>query len=491
VNIYIPIEVKVRELEGRTLLALAAAERGHQVILGSKKETLLSAVNGELPPGIVHMKSLTPSEQMLDQLTKMQSFGHLVTSQDEESGLLDESYEKFAKIRYSEESINLASGVFGWGEHDVECLQKIYPSQSKKILATGSPRVDFWRTDFENYFHKDSKLEQWKDKPYLLVVSNFGSVIRANKIWNVMARLREAGYFDRDPEMELFEYEYSGYMLQLIGHFVKMIRKVAETYPDVNILIRPHPVEAEDAWDKMVGSYPNVHVFRDGTISSWIRGATGIIHNGCTSALEAAVSGVPRIAYRPIPSPFEREIPNQLSREAFTMDELLEKVDHLLNQNSSRAEIQHDKEADQKLRERLVNVNGALAADRIVDYWEAIGSENQLKNTPLEKASTGNNTTNSRNVAQNPSLIRKIRSIASNVKQLLTEFGKDTANDIPIRDDGQLLDNSFKFNSYSDSEFEHILTNLQQTLDRFQDIEYKRISNRAILISGKKQSRKT
>ena len=173
------------------------------------------------------------------------------------------------------------------------------------------------------------------------------------------------------------------------------------------------------------------------------------------------------------------------------MDELLEKVDHLLNQNSSRAEIQHDKEADQKLRERLVNVNGALAADRIVDYWEAIGSENQLKNTPLEKASTGNNTTNSRNVAQNPSLIRKIRSIASNVKQLLTEFGKDTANDIPIRDDGQLLDNSFKFNSYSDSEFEHILTNLQQTLDRFQDIEYKRISNRAILISGKKQSRKT
>ena len=60
-NIYIPIEVKVRELEGRTLLALAAAERGHQVILGSKKETLLSAVNGELPPGIVHMKSLTPS----------------------------------------------------------------------------------------------------------------------------------------------------------------------------------------------------------------------------------------------------------------------------------------------------------------------------------------------------------------------------------------------------------------------------------------------
>ena len=485
-NIYIPIEVKVRELEGRTLLALAAAERGHQVIIGSKKETLLSAVNGDLPPGIVHMKSLTPSEQMLEQLTKMRSMGHFVTSQDEESGLLDESYEKFAKIRYSEESIKLASGVFGWGEHDVDCLQKVYPSEANKIIATGSPRVDFWRPDFEKYFHQDSKIEQWKDKPYLLVVSNFGSVIRSNKIWNVMARLREAGYFDRDPEMELFEYEYSGYMLQLIGHFVKMIRKVAETYPDVNILIRPHPVEAEDAWDKMIGSYPNVHVFREGTISSWIRGATGIIHNGCTSALEAAVSGVPRIAYRPIPSSFEREIPNQLSREAFTMDELLEKVDHLLNQTSSKAEIQHDKEADQKLRQRLVNVNGALAADRIVDYWETIGSKNQLNNNPIDNYSPVSNTVSGRKVVQNASMVRKIRIIASNLKQLLTEFGKNSGDGTPIRDDGQLLDNSFKFNSYSDAEFEHILSNLQQSLDRFHNIKYKRISNRAFLITSSK-----
>ena len=72
-NIYIPIEVKIRELEGRTLLALAAAERGHQVILGSKMDALIPAVDGHLPPGIVHMKSLTPSDQMLDQLTKRMS----------------------------------------------------------------------------------------------------------------------------------------------------------------------------------------------------------------------------------------------------------------------------------------------------------------------------------------------------------------------------------------------------------------------------------
>ena len=83
-NIYIPIEVKVRELEGRTLLALAAAERGHRVLIGSKKDTLIPAVQGKLPSGVIHMKSLTPSEQMLDQLQHLKKNGFVVTSQDEE-----------------------------------------------------------------------------------------------------------------------------------------------------------------------------------------------------------------------------------------------------------------------------------------------------------------------------------------------------------------------------------------------------------------------
>src|SRR5690606_11308101 len=95
-----------------------------------------------------------------------------------------------------------------------------------------------------------------------------------------------------------------------------------------------------------------------------------------------------RITYRPIPSHFEREIPNQLSREAFSIEEMLEKVDHLLNHSSSKAEIQHDKEADQKLRERLSNVNGALAADRIVDAWEKIAEQYSLVNNPIDIFST-------------------------------------------------------------------------------------------------------
>ena len=62
-NIYIPIEIKAREIEGRTLLALVAAERGHVVVLGGKEDTLGLARNGLLKPGIVHDQSLHPSPE--------------------------------------------------------------------------------------------------------------------------------------------------------------------------------------------------------------------------------------------------------------------------------------------------------------------------------------------------------------------------------------------------------------------------------------------
>jgi hypothetical protein len=276
--------------------------------------------------------------------------------------------------------------------------------------------------------------------------------------------------------MELFEYEYSGYMLQLIGHFVKMIRALAETYPDVQILIRPHPVEAEDAWDKMIGPYPNVHVFRDGTISAWIRGARAIIHNGCTSALEAAVSGVPRIAYRPLPSPFEREIPNQLSREAFSIEEMIERVGHILDGSSSKTELKQDSESHHKLMQRLVNVDGVLAADRIVNEWDRLGNDTKWPTSRvLTKEFLHPTQQDSGSLGIGKSVMSKLYSIARSVVS--------SAESTAVNGNTELLDNSFKFKSFTDEEMTSIKDNLTQTLNRFKDVRVERVSDRAFLLS--------
>ena len=67
-NIYIKIEVKRRELEPRLLLAMAAAERGHQVLLGASNLKLDLVKQKKLKPGIIFENSIAPSKKRINQL---------------------------------------------------------------------------------------------------------------------------------------------------------------------------------------------------------------------------------------------------------------------------------------------------------------------------------------------------------------------------------------------------------------------------------------
>ena len=43
----------------------------------------------------------------------------------------------------------------------------------------------------------------------------------------------------------------------------------------------------------MLQDIPNVHVIRDGPINVWIKNAFAVMHNSCTSALEATIQKKP------------------------------------------------------------------------------------------------------------------------------------------------------------------------------------------------------
>ena len=73
-NLYLPIEVKVRELESKLLLAFAAVERGHEVLIGSKTDVLVPALQGKLPKGVIHLKSLTPSDTLIEQMRILKTY---------------------------------------------------------------------------------------------------------------------------------------------------------------------------------------------------------------------------------------------------------------------------------------------------------------------------------------------------------------------------------------------------------------------------------
>ena len=71
--------------------------------------------------------------------------GFMITSLDEEGNLNDYGYDGDAKTRFSDQTIEQSTAVFGWGADDVDTLKKVYPNYSHKIYKTGSPRADLWK----------------------------------------------------------------------------------------------------------------------------------------------------------------------------------------------------------------------------------------------------------------------------------------------------------------------------------------------------------
>lgn len=474
-NIYLPIEVKVREFEGKMLLALEAAERGHVVVIGEKKDTINLAKAGHLPPGIVHDKSLTPGDYKVKNFKDLKRHGHIITAQDEESGLLDESFDKFAKQRFSGDTLSLADRVFAWGNHDSNSLKKNYPDFADRIVTVGSPRVDFWREEFDPYF----SLKENRERPYIFVASNFGFPIDENPFWNKVARLRKAGYFDRDPEMEQFMYENTAYQYRLLYHFIEAVRKLSKDFPDIDIVVRPHPVESIDAWKKLMGEYPNVIIERKGTISRWIRNALVLIHNGCTSALEAAVSNIPRIAYRPIPNEIEREIPNNTSLHTFSYKELKEKVKDLIETGSFNQWGEVVKRTEKIISERLASTKGKMAAEKIVDEWETLGSTHDLNHAESKKLLDIYLYLSKQKKRRR--VVQKIKIKAVDIRNLITGQKRDDSNQ------GNLLKSTHKFPYLHKEEVDETIRSVQDTLKRYKNVRSIQFGQNSYIISKTNQ----
>jgi hypothetical protein len=93
-----------------------------------------------------------------------------------------------------------------------------------------------------------------------------------------------------------------------------------------------------------------------------------LIHNGCTTGIEAFILEKPALAYRPVSADvFDLALPNELSQQCVSQGELRDTLREVLAENAG---CRHT-EAQRRLIDRhLAAREGRLAADRIVDVLE-------------------------------------------------------------------------------------------------------------------------
>lgn len=371
-NCYLHVEISERELDSKLLLAVVAASRGHDTLIGDVSSLDLGLRSRCFNPGVYHTKSLAPTPHNIKRHQWFKDNCFLITSIDEEGGLINYGYERFALARYSDESLGLASAAFCWGSEDTETLQRIYRQHAYKIYNTGSPRADLWRPKFAGYW---APSRQMPDRPYLLISSNMGSANNIRPFYEIVRSEKTMGYYERDPTSFLKKFDKVAEDYEMTGCFVEAIKYLSENQSEFDIVLRPHPVENVEAWKCFLEGIPNVYVVRDGSISAWVNNAFAVMHNGCTTALEATISGKLVITYLPFKQKYARDLPNDLGVRVFNAKELLSAVSEAFD-NYMKSHDEVPALVTTEIVENKITIDeNRLAAEKMVDVWEKLGTE--------------------------------------------------------------------------------------------------------------------
>lgn len=375
-NIYIKIEVETRELLSRLMLGMYAAAEGHKVLIGDD-ELLKHVQNNKLHPGIILEKSITPSQSRIRQLEDYKKNYSVVTSIDEEGGLLRENLNTFLNSRFSEKSIFLTDKIFCWSEYDLNTLLSLFPKQKQKFVKTGNPRVTLWNKQFQNLFIS----KEIEDQKYIFISSNFGVGVSNKRLSEIVKYHIKSNYFKK-KNFEKDFYESMSLNLELLFKFISAINYLTDRFPNFNFIVRPHPSEDVDNWQNFFEKKSNLIITKKLNHSDWIENCNIVVHNGCTAGVEAFARNKKLISYEPLENETKMTFANNFGYTAKNEKELGNIIEKIYG---DRINKKIDKDKLNQFFYRFGDYDNENFAKNIINEWNKLDNQMLSKRNNLFK----------------------------------------------------------------------------------------------------------
>jgi surface carbohydrate biosynthesis protein len=232
IPLILPIEIQVRELHGKLLLACVAAERGHDVYIGGQNE--IKARIASIPPGAFIAKGFAARRARF--LKILHRLGFTVLAWDEE-GLVHFPPKMYYQRRMSAGSMALIDGLFSWGSDYTALVRGAPVLPEIPIFEVGNPRVDVLRQEVRQFYQDEVAVLRRRFGRYILVNSNFG--------YQNPALPRQRGDLRRasdDPKSESEWQAQLKFRAELLTHFRSMVGRVASSFSQ--LLHHSHRIDA-------------------------------------------------------------------------------------------------------------------------------------------------------------------------------------------------------------------------------------------------------
>ncbi|GJL61400.1 MAG: hypothetical protein NPIRA04_00540 [Nitrospirales bacterium] len=382
-DLFIPVENQVRELDAKLLLACLAVQRGFLVYLGWKGE--MDQKIYRFRPGIYFAKSFARQNQKMLRILK--GLGFRVIAWDEE-GLVHYPPHVYHQVRFSADVIPYIDHIIAWGDDSAKLLTIHQPNVSIPIHVLGNPRGDLLRPELRDYFQEETRDLKKQHGDFILVNTNFGTVNCFDPSLNICLpddqspRKIVLGRVARNMPQEFAYLRYSE-RLRLLQNFQELLPQLATHFPKHTIILRPHPSENHSVWHDCAKNFPNVFVTNQGNALPWILASAVMIHNGCTTAVEAVSMDQPAISYEPFQSMDETNyLPNQLSHRCSTIDEIVQTIQNYVTK-PSQSWRKHDN--TELFNNFLAAQDGAFASESLLHLVEKVEADFTTTSTSAGK----------------------------------------------------------------------------------------------------------
>ena len=396
--LYLPIDVKVREIEAKIFLAFRAAGRGYNVVLGQKQKfpSVMSCYSAGYYLGFGAMESFK------SEYRNFIKRGHGIILVDEE-GLVTHREAIYIRNRLVPDLLAQAKAFLAWGDKQAELVRRTRPEYASQVLSSGNPRFDVLRLEQRYLYTEQVQKLQKEHGDFILISSSFGSCNHYTGRDRYLQSLREKKVIQNDEDFDYYS-RYFQYRFEMMQEFLKALPLLRIAFPGNRIIVRPHPSENIETWKVHTNKLENVHVLHEGSAIPWLLAAGAVVHNFCTTSLEAFALGRSPIAYRPIfDENLETPLPSLASIEAFSAEELVEKIRDSLEGKADPRRSEKEK----IVGEYIANLSGPYACDVLLDHLEGAA----LPSSPFNALAP---------------ILHSLRKVAEKTKAMLKGEGKNS-----------------------------------------------------------------
>jgi surface carbohydrate biosynthesis protein len=286
-TIYIPIEIKARELSSQVLLAKSIVRLGCRVCIGSKPVIFSIIEKKPEKGGVLLYKGGMGGNTFRNFKKKLNAIAVL----DQEISPALENLNSISN-RFTKSELSYVDRLYYVGGKFGNFMIDNVPNTKDKVRNFGWPRIDLWTSKLKNFWNEDINNIREKYGSYILFSSDFGVLNEQG----ILLRIDQArgSQWDQDKKPNLNKLEAD--MRKILIEFNDVVGFLVEL--DKNLLIppiivRPHPAEDHKEWQRVAKIFNRIKVIYKGDVSPWIYAASAVLHRGCTSAVQAYTAGIP------------------------------------------------------------------------------------------------------------------------------------------------------------------------------------------------------